>query len=162
MLADESTIALRDLPAFYANATSLLYKLKEPVAEVPDEIRQLLDAETAPPSRLSLHLIARLETLLSSSEQTNADGIAAMGKQAVHRINQTLSMLSESKTVEMIQALFILPLETRRQQELAALAHQEWNCYFDFYRFHYRDSSEAYILALPKRDKLTSIEERLG
>jgi len=57
----------------------------------------------------------------------------------------------------MIQALLILPLETRRQQELAAFAQQEWTCYFEFFRHHFRDSQEAAILSMPKRDQLSVI-----
>ena len=48
----------------------------------------------------------------------------------------------------MIQALFILPLETQRQTQLAELANQELLSQFTFYNYQLRDSEEANKLTL--------------
>lgn len=63
------------------------------------------------PSRLSCDLNEKVDRLVIESKIPDAFVVGQLAKQAVASIDKAATLLSFNHTVEMIQALFILPLE---------------------------------------------------
>jgi hypothetical protein len=72
--------------------------------------------------------------------------LAAIAIEAVEKIDKALALVSNLYTLETIQAMFILPLETERLTKLSDIAAQEVQISTNFFNFHIRDSSEAHLL----------------
>ena len=160
ILQDEKSICLRDLPAYYACATSLLYKLKTAqsksgtvqkslYSEFDQMSLQILEDSVSTISKLTIPLNNKV-ALLSTSEEDKS--IAAIASVAVERIDKAIAVISKLHTLETIQAMYVLPLETARQTNLTELAAQEVQSYTEFYNYHIRDSDETELLVKDKVD----------
>jgi len=52
---------------------------------------------------------------------------------------RSFSYLSELKTVDIIKAMFVLPLEVRKQKSIIELQQQEIDAERFFWEYHYRE-----------------------
>lgn len=68
--------------------------------------------ENPTPSALALALDAKVTAMKDKADIEKALAVVELAKQAVRRVDIAFALLEKTHTVEMIQALFILPLET--------------------------------------------------
>ena len=110
---------------------------------------QILEDSVSTISKLTIPLNNKV-ALLSTSEEDKS--IAAIASVAVERIDKAIAVISKLHTLETIQAMYVLPLETARQTNLTELAAQEVQSYTEFYNYHIRDSDETELLVKDKVD----------
>ena len=70
--------------------------------------------------------------------------------------------LSQLKTVEIIKAMFVLPLELKKQKSLVTLRQQEIDAERFFWEYHYRELAQAEILLKKKLDNLSLLKSDLS
>ena len=120
ILQDESTICVRDMPSFFACATELTshlksvtqgYKFESQIDKIVDndpKIAQMVgDLEND--ETQFIQMMENLQTMTNAAINDEA-------KEAAQDVLKCLVILDNLDTLEVIRALFVLPLETARCQ----------------------------------------------
>ena len=161
VLRDEQTVSLKDLPACYQTSTSLSFKLTEMQAisrskskhdsDYDRIVKTVLMETDAVDEALFQHFRSLAPVEDPAEQQKRASNWEVLCR--------AFGSLQTMRTVELIKAMFILPLEQKRIAANVAVLQDEIEAEQFFWRYHLLDEKQPETLLSGKRALLLEMLE---
>ena len=151
VLSDEKKVSIKDLFACYATQTSLMQKLdrlSSPNTKCSDDFDQLVNSTVLVQTRVDEQLRDALTNGVCQRLPDEAKQRECL--RHVHVLAASFSHLESLKTAEVIKAMFVLPLELKRQQNEIKVQTQSIDVERFFWTYHLKDSRQPEFLLQPK------------